>query len=157
MKDKIIEEVNKKNKKEDNKYIVGLGRRKASVAGVRLYKEGNISWGESVINKGEIFVNKIQAAKYFGENAAKVYTQPLVISGTENKFSITVKVKGGGKEGQLDATVLAISRALDKFDKEKFHTLLKKKGFLSRDPRVRERRKVGMGGKSRRRKQSPKR
>jgi small subunit ribosomal protein S9 len=53
--------------------------------------------------------------------------------------------------------VLGIARAINDFDKEKYRKTLKKKGFLSRDPRVRQRRKVGMGGKSRRRKQSPKR
>src|SRR3989344_3507251 len=62
-----------------------------------------------------------------------------------------------GKTGQLDAIILGLARALDKIDREKFHTALKKKGMLTRDPRVKERRKVGMGGKSRRRKQSPKR
>ena len=95
--------------------------------------------------------------EYFGKSFEKTYKQPFQITGTENKFAVSIKVSGGGKMGQLDAAVLAIARALDKIDREKFHATLKKKGMLTRDPRVRERRKVGMGGKSRRRKQSPKR
>ena len=66
-------------------------------------------------------------------------------------------VAGGGLSGQLDAAVLGMARALDKLDPEKFHPILRSKGYLTRDPRTRERRKVGMGGKARRKKQSPKR
>jgi small subunit ribosomal protein S9 len=80
-----------------------------------------------------------------------------LLTSQDNKFAVAIKVSGGGKMGQLDSAVLGIARALDKIDKENFHSALKKKGMFNRDPRVRERRKVGMGGKSRRRKQSPKR
>ena len=75
----------------------------------------------------------------------------------ENKFAITVIVRGGGKFGQLDAMVLGIARALNQLDRDKFRPALKKQGFLTRDSITRERRIVGMGGKARRRKQSPKR
>ena len=149
------------NKEEKNtserKYISAIGRRKEAVARVRLYQNNHASWNGIVVNKGDVFVNKKPADKYFGSEAARIYIQPLTATNTEKKFAITALVSGGGKAGQLDATVLGIARALDKADCEKFRPILKKKGLLTRDPRVRERRKVGMGGKARRKKQSPKR
>ncbi|OGH29807.1 MAG: 30S ribosomal protein S9 [Candidatus Levybacteria bacterium RIFCSPHIGHO2_12_FULL_37_9] len=137
-------------------YIYAIGRRKESVVRVRLYNN-NTSWDGVSVNKGDIIVNKKKADEYFGIDAARVYKEPLVITGTENKFAITVRTQGGGMSGQLSAMVLGIARAINDFDKEKYRKALKKKGFLSRDARVRQRRKVGMGGKSRRKKQSPKR
>ncbi len=137
-------------------YIFAIGRRKESVARVRLY-HSSTTWNGIVVSKGDIVVNKKKAMEYFGEGGVKVYGEPLRITNTEKKFAITVLVKGGGKMGQLDSTALGIARGLDKLDKEKFRKILKKKGFFTRDPRVRQRRKVGMGGKARRRKQSPKR
>lgn len=155
---------NKTEKKLENKttpkkdYVFAVGRRKEAVARVRLYNTDNISWGETILaKKGDIVVNKKKAEDYFGKANTNVFKEPLHITNTENKFTITVVVAGGGLNGQLDATVLGIARALNEIDKEKFRPLLKKKGFLSRDPRVRERRKVGKGGKARRKKQSPKR
>jgi len=68
-----------------------------------------------------------------------------------------VKVVGGGPNGQLEAIIHGIARALSSFDREKYRAVLKKAGFLTRDPRERERRKAGMGGKARRKRQSPKR
>jgi small subunit ribosomal protein S9 len=146
---------NKIEKKKD--YVFALGRRKSSTAEVRLYKKDATVWGNTVIKAGEVFVNNKPAIEYFGKSFEKAYREPLQVTGMENKFAISIKVIGGGKAGQLDAVVLAIARALDKIDREKFHLILRKKGMLTRDPRIRERRKVGMGGKSRRRKQSPKR
>ncbi|MBI4096171.1 MAG: 30S ribosomal protein S9 [Candidatus Levybacteria bacterium] len=142
---------------EKKDFVFAIGRRKSSVAEVRLYKKDATVWGTTVVKKGEIFVNNKHAADYFGKNFERVYGQPFQITNTENKFAVSIKVIGGGKMGQLDAAVLAIARALNRVDSEKFHSVLKKKEMLTRDPRVRERRKVGMGGKSRRRKQSPKR
>lgn len=138
-------------------FVFAIGRRKSSTAEVRLYKKDATVWGGTTVKKGEFFVNNKPALEYFGKTFEAVYKEPLRITGTENKFAVSIKVRGGGKAGQLDSAVLGIARALDKVDKEKFHSILKKKGMLTRDPRVRERRKVGMGGKSRRRKQSPKR
>jgi small subunit ribosomal protein S9 len=149
------------NKKEANAskkdYIFAVGRRKESVARVRLYLKDIIVWNSIEVKKGDIIVNKNKALEYFGKESEKVFREPLRVTNTEKNFAVTVVVQGGGKVGQLGATALGISRALDKFDKEKFHPILKKRGFLTRDPRVRERRKVGMGGKARRKKQSPKR
>jgi len=137
-------------------YIFAIGRRKESVARIRLY-HNSATWDGIAVSKGDIVVNKKKAMEYFGEGGVKVYGEPLRITNTEKKFAISVLVKGGGKMGQLDSMALGIARALDKLDRGKFRPILKKKGFLTRDPRVRQRRKVGMGGKSRRKKQSPKR
>ena len=154
---KNVEEVKLQKENQKRDYISAIGRRKESVARVRFYQNNNVSWDETVVNKGDVFVNKKKAVDYFGVQAEKVYKEPLRITNTGKNFAITVLVSGGGKMGQLDAAVLGIARALDKVDHEKFRPILKKKGLLTRDPRVRERRKVGMGGKARRRKQSPKR
>ena len=96
--------------------------------------------------------------EYFPLETMKyVYTEPLRISNAQNKYTFTIRVTGGGRMGQLDAVVAGISNALIKLDPEEYRAALKKKGFLTRDPRVRQRRNVGMGGKSRRKRQSPKR
>ena len=142
---------------EERDFVFAIGRRKSSTAKARLYKKDATVWGGTVVKKGEVFVNKRNALEYFSKSFEGIYREPLQTTGMQNKLAVSIKVRGGGKKGQLDAAVLAIARGLDKIDREKFHTLLKKKGMLTRDPRVRERRKVGMGGKSRRKKQSPKR
>ena len=146
-----------KKVEEKKDFVFAIGRRKSSTAQARLYKKDATVWGGTTVKKGEVVVNNQPALAYFGKSFEKVYREPLQATGTQDKFAISIKVSGGGKTGQLDSAVLAIARALDKVDKEKFHSILKKKGMLTRDPRVRQRRKVGMGGKSRRKKQSPKR
>lgn len=145
------------NKKTPKDYVFALGRRKSSTAKVRFYKKDATVWEGLVVKKGEVVVNGKPALEYFGKSFEKVYKEPMKITSTDGKFAISINVAGGGKAGQLQAAILALARGLDKIDREKFHTILKKKGMLTRDPRVRERRKVGMGGKSRRKKQSPKR
>lgn len=134
-------------------YIFAVGRRKESVARIRLYVQP-----QEGLERGQIVVNGLPAEEYFrGNRAEGFYTEPLRVTNTTGKFVITIKVAGGGKNGQVDAIILGIARALDKLDSDKYHSLLKKKNLLTRDARVRQRRKVGMGGKSRRKKQSPKR
>lgn len=134
-------------KKQNKNYTFAVGRRKTSVARVRLYS-----------GKGESVVNEQPIEKYFpGEIAKKFYLRPFQLAGAEGKYFATVKVRGGGKEGQLDAVVHGISRALAEGEDRRFRPVLKKHGLLTRDPRARERRKVGTGGKARRKKQSPKR
>jgi small subunit ribosomal protein S9 len=129
-------------------YVSAVGRRKTATARVRFYPT----------EKGEIEVNGMRIEEYFpGEIAKSKYIEPLRTSNLIGKNKITVKVVGSGKEGQLGAVVHGISRALVKFDEEKFRPILKKRGLLTRDPRTRERRKVGTGGKARRQKQSPRR
>jgi small subunit ribosomal protein S9 len=81
----------------------------------------------------------------------------LLEVGFPEKYIITSKVAGGGNEAQLEALILGVARALDKFDTATYHGILREKGYLTRDPRTRERRKVGNAGKARRKKSSPKR
>ncbi len=128
-------------------FIYGVGRRKESSARVRLYR-----------GKGENTVNGMPSEKYFqGEVAKKAIEKPFGASDGTGKFYFSGRVMGGGKEGQLSAIVLGLSRAFVKVDPEKNRVALRKLNLLSRDSRKRQRRMVGMGGKSRRKKQSPKR
>lgn len=128
-------------------YTYATGKRKESSARVRLYK-----------GKGENLVNGLDVEKYFpGVLAASYYQKPFKLAKVEGKYYFTAKVSGGGKNSQLDALVQGVAKALAQVDKEKFRVPLKKAGLLTRDARVRERRKVGTGGKARREKQSPKR
>jgi len=140
-------------------YIAAVGRRRSAVARVRLYSKipSGLKYGEQVIKKGSIVVNEKSAEYYFNTAASKVaYEKPLILTNTLNKYAITVKVNGGGLQSQIGAFVLGISRILATLSAEN-KELLRKNGFLTRDARVRERRKVGMGGKARRKRQSPKR
>lgn len=147
--------MDEKTKSVKKEYIGVIGRDKSAIARVRLFAAVKDTDG---IKKGEILINKKPMEEYFSGKIEKVkLTEPLRAVGANDRFAISILVSGGGKAGQLDAAVLGIARALEKFDKEEYRPILKKKGFLTRDARVRERRKVGTGGKARRRKQSPKR
>jgi small subunit ribosomal protein S9 len=145
------------NKSSHKEFTFAVGRRKSSSAEARIYKKDVTIWNGKLVKVGEIFINGKPAIEYFGKNYEKMFNRPLLVTGNENKYALSIKVTGGGKMGQLEAAVLAVSRALDKINKEKHHAVLRENSLLTRDPRVRERRKVGMGGKSRRKKQSPKR
>lgn len=128
-------------------YFIGVGRRKESVARVRMYR-----------GKGGNTVNGKPANEYFaGELNKKALAKPFGATETSDKYYFSARVTGGGVNGQLTATVLGISRALVKVSSDKNRIPLKKLGLLSRDSRIRQRRMVGMGGKARRKKQSPKR
>jgi len=157
----MAEEIQKKNKNAKRDYIFAVGRRKSSVARVRLYEsvKADLVWGETPVKKGELLVNQKPIADYFsGDISRRAYTEPLRITNAhQQNFAFTIKVAGGGPAGQLQAAIAGIANALDALDTDKYRPLLKKKGFLTRDSRIRERRVVGMGGKSRRKKQSPKR
>lgn len=134
-------------KKKKINYTYAVGRRRSASARIRLFK-----------GKGESVVNGKPIEKYFPGPINKVaYMLPFKTADAQNKYYATVKVVGGGKNGQLGAVVHGIARAFDKADREKFRPSLKRAGLLTRDARVRERRKVGTGGKARRKKQSPKR
>lgn len=152
----------KKNIKNGKKeYIFATGKRKSAVARVRLYEKAKdgLTWGEINVKKGDIIVNERAIADYFGGDVSKhLYTEPLRITNAhQQNYTFTIRVTGGGPSGQLQAVIAGIANALNKLDTEKHRPILKKKGLLTRDSRVRQRRKVGMGGKSRRKKQSPKR
>lgn len=135
------------NVKNSKGYFQAIGRRKESVAKVRVFP------GQS-----QMTVNGLPIAEYFrGMVAQKIYQKPFEITGTLGKFTATVKIMGGGSSAQLDALVHGLSRALDQIDKEKTHTTLKKAGFLTRDPRAKERRKYGLAHAARAKKNSPKR
>ena len=116
---------------QDTTYATG--RRKTSTARVYL-SEG----------KGNILVNDIPLEEYFGREVAKILVmQPLVLLDISNKFDVMVKVSGGGSFGQAGAIRHGISRALEKFDPE-FRPSLKSAGYLTRDSRQVERKKVGL-------------
>lgn len=145
---------------KDRGYIFAVGRRKEAVARVRLYPKvkSDLMWGEVQVVKGTILVNGMLIGKYFGDMASQaIYTQFIDIVDGKGSLTATIRVAGGGKAGQLDAALHGLARALSALDSEKYRTRLKQKGYLTRDARERQRRNVGMGGKSRRKRQSPKR
>ena len=112
----------------------GTGRRKSSVARVRL-----------VPGKGDITINNRTLDDYFGLETLKVIVkQPLNATGTEGKFDVIVKVQGGGFTGQAGAIRHGVARALLKVDEESYRSVLKKAGYLTRDPRMKERKKYGL-------------
>ena len=111
----------------------GTGRRKSSVARVYLLP-----------GTGKITINKRDIDEYFGLDTLKVIVrQPLVATETSDKFDVLVNVKGGGYTGQAGAIRHGISRALLTVDGD-YRPVLKKAGFLTRDPRMKERKKYGL-------------
>ena len=138
----------KKTKRGRKKsYTYAVGRRKTATARVRLFK-----------GKGNLLVNEQPINKYFpGEVNRIIYLKPFRVTETEGKYYATVKVKGSGRNGQLGAVTHGLARALDKENSKLYHTPLKKAGLLSRDPRMKERRKPGLAQSARAKKQSPKR
>jgi len=149
--------------KKNNKiisYYEGIGRRKESTAIVRLFMAttNEISIKGKTLKKGEILINNRPIDQYFsGELKKKLYLEPFRTTNTLDRFAVSAVIKGGGQSSQLAAFIYGTSRALEKIDKEKFRPLLKKKGFLTRDARIKQRRKAGYAQKARARKQSPKR
>ena len=128
-------------------YTYAVGKRRTSSARIRLFH-----------GKGENTVNGMTLEKYFpGAINKSKWSKPFSITETSDKYYFSAKVMGGGKQGQIDAVIQGLSKALAKIKPDKFRIPLKKVGLLTRDSRIRERRKIGMGGKARRKKQSPKR
>lgn len=128
----LAEEVEKK--KEIIQYC-GTGRRKTSVARVRL-----------ILGEGNIFVNKKPYDKYFNRIAYyKAIRHPLEVTSLISRFNVLAKVQGGGHTGQAEAIRLGIARALLKYDGDLRPTLSKEK-LLTRDPRMVERKKYGRKG-----------
>ena len=115
-------------------YFYGTGRRKTSVARVRLYA-----------GTGSVKINGRDIDDYFGLDTLKlIVRQPLNLTGTTDKFDIECRVAGGGVTGQAGAIRHGISRALLQYNSEELRPLLKKAGFLTRDPRMKERKKYGL-------------
>lgn len=142
-------------------YYYAVGRHREASARVRLYiltSETSVSVNGHTYQKGEMVINERPVENYFpGELMKKMYLEPFRTTNALTRFVTTVKVVGGGLQGQLDAVIHGVSRALVKVDSEKNHSILKKRGFLTRDPRIKQRRKAGFAGKARKKKQSPKR
>ncbi|MEX2090591.1 MAG: 30S ribosomal protein S9, partial [Candidatus Paceibacterota bacterium] len=131
----------KTNSNGTEKYFSAVGRRKESVARVRLFTKKSSDAVES--EKALIQVNGKDYADYFSDvNLQGVVESPLKKLKSLNRFKATVLVKGGGSRGQADAVKHGIARALVLFDIN-FRKKLKKSGLLTRDPRVKERRKYG--------------
>ena len=120
-------------KKTENIVFQGTGRRKESIARVRV-----------MAGKGEVTVNGKKLDEYFGSDILKVIVnQPFAVTNTVGKYDVVVKVVGGGFTGQAGAIRHGIARALNEANSE-FRPALKAAGLLTRDPRMKERKKYGM-------------
>ena len=118
---------------ETRPFFYGTGRRKSSVARVRLYN-----------GTGSVTINKRDIDDYFGLETLKlIVRQPLVLTENDAKFDVVVNVNGGGVSGQAGAIRHGVARALLQVD-ENLRGPLKKAGFLTRDPRMKERKKYGL-------------
>ena len=119
--------------KTDKIVFYGTGRRKSSIARVRL-----------VEGKGTITINGKDIDEYLGQETLKVIVrQPLTATNTTDKYDVICKVQGGGFTGQAGAIRLGIARALLEANSE-YRPILKSAGFLTRDPRMKERKKYGL-------------
>jgi small subunit ribosomal protein S9 len=120
--------------KETRKYFSGIGRRKCSIAQVRLIPNGT----------GQVEVNHKKFNEYFPEALLQEKVNaPLKLTDFYGKVDMTIMVNGGGKTGQAEAVRMGIARALQKYDLELRH-VLKVAGYLKRDARVKERKKPGL-------------
>lgn len=136
----------KTRKQKKKKFYYAVGRRKSATAQVRLWQ-----------GKGKILVNNLPIDQYFpGETSKKIYLEPLRTTNNIDKFHATINVSGSGKNAQSEAVIHGLSRALAKVD-ESYQKILKSRGFLTRDDRMKERRKPGLAQAARAAKQSPKR
>jgi len=132
-----VAEVKVEKKSADEVYFYGVGRRKASVAQVRLYAYDKATDSDFIINKKKL-------KDYFpGANLQNTFLSPLKAVGLYGKMRVTVLVRGGGVTGQIEAVRLGISRALVKYD-ETLKKSLKDLGYMTRDAREVERKKPGL-------------
>ena len=130
----ITEKTKEKNEKPKKEYIYAVGRRKTSSAQVRLYKKG----------KGEIIVNDKDVKEYFvNDTWVDIVSAPLRVVGQADKLKVWAKVVGGGRVGQAEAIRHGIARALLEINPN-FKKPLRKHGYLTRDPRMKERKKPGL-------------
>ena len=115
-------------------FFYGTGRRKSSVARVRLYQ-----------GTGKVTINGRDIDDYFGLETLKlIVRQPLALTDLTEKFDVECRVAGGGVTGQAGAIRHGLARALLQYDSENLRASLKKAGFLTRDPRMKERKKYGL-------------
>lgn len=128
-------------------YFSAVGRRKTAVARVRIWP-----------GKQEMVVNGKPISTYFkGDTLKKIYQYPFLVTETLGQYTGSIKIIGSGIMGQVDALVHGVARALIKVSAEQYKQVLRDKGLLTRDPRMKETRKAGQGGRARAKKQSPKR
>ena len=128
-------------------FFSAIGRRKTAIARVRIWS-----------GKQELTVNGKPISTYFkGETFKKIYLAPFAVTETLGQYTGSIKIAGSGLMSQADAIVHGIARALVKANADQFKQVLRDKGFITRDSRMKETRKAGQGGKARSKKQSPKR
>jgi len=131
----VVVALPKKKERKEKEYIYTIGRRKTSVAQIRFYKKG----------KGMILINDKDLEKYFPYfEFQSLVKAPLALVGVDN-FDLTIKVNGGGTRGQAEAIRHGIARALALYNPN-FKKPLRTAGFLTRDPRKKERKKYGLKG-----------
>ena len=132
--EKILNNKEKIKSNKNDRYIQSIGRRKTASARVRLYQNG----------EGEITINKRKLEEYFPTKPIRNnIRQVLRVVNHEKDLNFSIVVSGGGKVGESIAIRHGMARALEKFDKE-LRPILKAKGFLTRDPREKERKKPGL-------------
>ena len=125
----------KKAIKKEAQYWEGLGRRKTARARVRLYEKGT-----------GFTINDKKLETYFRlPSLVEMAASPLAIAGLTSKFKITVRASGGGVHGQAEAVRHGLARAIVKYNHD-FHQLMREQGYLTRDPRMKERKKPGRKG-----------
>lgn len=131
----------------NGEYVEAVGRRKVATARVRLYKAA-----------GDFIVNDKLVSEYFNTipNVQSLYNKPFELTNSLGNFTVVAKIGGSGTSAQLDALIHGIAQALVKYDASN-KTHLKAAGLITRDDRMKETRKMGHGGKARRKRQSPKR
>lgn len=131
-----------------SKYVEAVGRRKVATARVRVYPK----------EKAGFVVNQIPAEKYFSNvaNFERILHRPFQVVGLKLEMLVVAEVQGSGISAQLDAVVHGLARALILHNPD-WRKLIKPEGLLTRDDRMKETRKIGTGGKARRKRQSPKR
>jgi small subunit ribosomal protein S9 len=131
-----IKEIEEKKEVAEARYFYAVGKRKTSIAQVKIYPNGK--------NSEEILINGKKLEKYFDVSRSRdLVRSPLSIAGQDKKFDVSAKVQGGGISSQAEAVRLGIARALVKFDAE-LKKPLRDRGFMTRDARKVERKKPGL-------------
>lgn len=141
-------------KLKDLQYYEGVGRRREAVARVRLYivsKGKDVTIKGTKINKGQVVINgKPMEEVVLHDYDKQRILKPLRLTNSDDRFAISIKTTGGGPNGQIEAISHGLARSLCLADSDAYRPVLKQEGLLTRDPRTRQRRMVGKGGKARR-------